>query len=179
MLRICGSTNRLCDGIHRRRFIEIGSMGLFGLSLAELLRSDAAAANAAGRSVRHPSNQSVLLIWQHGGPSQLDTFDMKPEAPAEVRGPYRPIRSSLAGLDVCELCPEQAKIMDKCTVIRSFSHANGDALLQGEDVLKLRIIPQQIYDRTFARSWIAKNVFHAFCFQHLQQSLFSGHQLGH
>ena len=62
----------------------------------------------------------------HGGPSQLDMYDMKPLAPKEYRGPFSPVRSNLPGLDVCELLPEHAKVMDKCTVIRSFSHGNGD-----------------------------------------------------
>lgn len=122
-------TNRgrsFCDGFTRRRFLEVGSLGVLGLSLADLLRKPALAADAAGRMSRYSSARSVILIWQHGGPSQLDTFDMKPEAPAEVRGPYQPIASTLPGLDVCELCPEQAKVMDRCTVIRSFSHGNGD-----------------------------------------------------
>jgi hypothetical protein len=120
------ATKRFCDGMSRRRFIEIGSLGLFGLSLSKLLCDEARGADASGRSVQHRSKRSVILVWQHGGPSQLDTFDMKPNASEEVRGPYRPIASSLPGLDVCELCPEQAKIMDKCTVIRSFSHGDGD-----------------------------------------------------
>lgn len=101
-------------------------MSAMGLSLAGLLRSESQAADAAGKKTRHRSGKSIILIWQHGGPSQLDTFDMKPDASAEVRGPYQPIASSLPGLDVSELCPEQAKVMDKCTVIRSFSHGNGD-----------------------------------------------------
>lgn len=132
MLRIQDPTNEhstsksFCDRLSRRRFIEIGSLGTFGLSLSGLLKSEARAADAAGRPVRRESPRSVILIWQHGGPSQLDTFDMKPDAPVEVRGPYRPIASKLPGLDVSELCPEQAKVMDKCTVIRSFSHENGD-----------------------------------------------------
>ena len=118
MLTINGSTDRsLCDGLRRRRFLQIGAMSTFGLSLPDLLRAE----QQTGRSSR-----SVILIWMHGGPSQLDTFDMKPLAPAEVRGPWKPIPSSLPGLDVCELMPEHAKIMDKCTVIRSFSHGNGD-----------------------------------------------------
>ncbi len=126
MLEIRGAAHSLCDGISRRRFIEIGSLGVFGLSLPHLLRRETAAADAAGRTVRHSSKRSVILIWQHGGPSQLDTFDMKPLAPAEYRGPYQPIASALPGLDVCELCPVQARVMDKCTVIRSYSHGNGD-----------------------------------------------------
>jgi hypothetical protein len=122
MLRIenpCGE--RFCDGLSRRRFIEIGGLGAFGLSLSSLFRT-AQGASASART----SPKSVILVWQHGGPSQLDTFDMKPHAPAEVRGPWKPIPSTLPGLDVCELCPEQAKVMHHCTVIRSFSHGNGD-----------------------------------------------------
>ncbi len=127
MLRIGSSTQQhFCDGMSRRRFIEIGGLSVFGLSLSRLLAGEALAANASGQSVGHRSKRSVILVWQHGGPSQLDTFDMKPDAPAEVRGPYRPVPSALPGLDVSELCPEQAKVMDKCTVIRSFSHGNGD-----------------------------------------------------
>ncbi len=118
--------SRFCDGLSRRRFLEVGSLSVFGLSLADLLRRPTHGADSAGRPARYSSPRSVILIWQHGGPSQLDTFDMKPEAVREVRGPYQPIASSLPGLDVCELCPEQAKVMDRCTVIRSFSHGNGD-----------------------------------------------------
>ena len=126
MFKITGTKQSLCDGINRRRFIQVGSLGLFGLSLPQLLRNETLAADATGRNVKHHSKRSVIMIWQHGGPSQLDTFDMKPGAPAEVRGPYQSISSSLPGLEVGELCPEQAKVMDKCTVIRSFSHGNGD-----------------------------------------------------
>ena len=127
MLRILGKqSNSICDGLSRRRFLEIGSIGAFGLSLPGLLRSESSAADAVGQAAQHRSKRSVILIWQHGGPSQLDTFDMKPDAIAEVRGPYQPIQSSLPGLDVCELCPEQAKAMHLCTVIRSYSHKNSD-----------------------------------------------------
>ncbi|MCA9212669.1 MAG: DUF1501 domain-containing protein [Planctomycetales bacterium] len=117
MLSIRGKSERFCSGLNRRRFIQIGS--LFGLSLADVLRAEA----------RHPasrSKKSVILIWQHGGPSQLDTFDMKPDVVEEVRGPYKSIGSSLPGLPICELMPHHAKVMDTCTVIRSFTHGNGD-----------------------------------------------------
>lgn len=108
-----------CDGIGRRRFLQVGALSAFGLNLPQLLQAEQ----------RHPgaaSKKSVILIWMHGGPSQLDTFDMKPLAPAEYRGAFSPMASSLPGLDVCELLPEHAKVMDKCSVIRSFSHGNGD-----------------------------------------------------
>ena len=90
-----------------------------GLSLADVLRAEASSGHGA-------SKKAVILIWQHGGPSQLDTFDMKPFAPSEYRGPYQSVASTLPGLDVCELMPHHAKVMDRCTVIRSFSHGNGD-----------------------------------------------------
>ena len=111
-----------CDGVSRRRMLQIGAVGTFGLRLPDLLKAEQS-------GLVHPAaraRKSVILVWMHGGPSQLDTFDMKPNAPAEYRGAFKPIASSLAGLDVCELLPEHAKVMDKCTVIRSFSHGNGD-----------------------------------------------------
>ncbi|MBX3442475.1 MAG: DUF1501 domain-containing protein [Planctomyces sp.] len=123
MLTINGKSDQFCNGLSRRRFIEVGGMSVFGLSLSNLLKREAQAASSTGRS---RSKKSVILIWQHGGPSQLDTFDMKPLAPLEYRGPYQSIDSSLPGLPVCELMPHHAKIMDKCTVIRSFSHGDGD-----------------------------------------------------
>lgn len=119
MLSIRGKSERFCNGMNRRRFMQIGS--LFGLSLADILRAESAASHRPSRS-----KTSVILIWQHGGPSQLDTFDMKPDVVEEVRGPYKSIGSTLSGLPVCELMPYHAKIMDKCTVIRSFTHGNGD-----------------------------------------------------
>ena len=109
-----------CDGVSRRRFIQVGALGVFGLSLADLLRAEA----TAGLTTRSP--RSVIMIWQHGGPSQLDTFDMKPLAASEYRGPYRSIATTLPGLDISELMTEHAKVMDRSTVIRSYSHNNGD-----------------------------------------------------
>ncbi len=122
MLEILGPQKRRCDGINRRHFMRIGAIGgisAASLTLADLLRSEA---DGGQRS----SRRSVILIWQHGGPSQLDTFDMKPDAPAEVRGPYSSIETTLPGLRIAETLPYQAKVMDKCTVIRSFTHGNGD-----------------------------------------------------
>ena len=121
MLEITSPQNSssFCDGLSRRRFIQVGALGAFGLSLSDLLRTESIA--GPRRSPR-----SVIMIWQHGGPSQLDTFDMKPLAPSEYRGPYRSIASTLPGLEISELMPEHAKVMDRCTVIRSYSHGNGD-----------------------------------------------------
>lgn len=122
MLNIFGkSRNSLCNGINRRKFMQIGGLGLGGITLADALQSDAKAS-----VYEKSSKRSVILIWQHGGPSQLDTFDMKPDQPSEVRGPWTSIETSLPGLRISELLPHHAKVMDKCTVIRSFTHGNGD-----------------------------------------------------
>ncbi len=122
MLKISGkslTSSNFCDGISRRRALQIGALGTFGIGLTDLLKAEQS-------SPPSRSHKSVILIWMHGGPSQLDTFDMKPLAPKEYRGPFTSVPSSLSGLDVCELLPEHARVMDKCTVVRSFSHGNGD-----------------------------------------------------
>jgi hypothetical protein len=118
MLTIQGSSGRLCDGLNRRRFIQVGALSYFGLNLADVLRAES--------ERRFNSRRSVILVWQHGGPSQLDTFDMKPHVAEEVRGPYKSIATTQTGLHICELMPWHAQVMDKCTVIRSFTHGNGD-----------------------------------------------------
>ncbi len=123
MLRIEGSSKKLCDGVSRRKFIEVGTLSAFGLSISDLLRGEA---NAAVRSKVSGSPKSVILIWQHGGPSQLDTFDMKMDQPEEVRGPYQPINTNVPGIQVSELMKYHAKVMDHCSIIRSFTHGNGD-----------------------------------------------------
>ena len=119
MLSIRGNSTQFCDGLSRRRFIEIGGLSAFGLTLVDLLRSEAKAASTD----YHRRKRSVILVWQHGGPSQLDTFDMKPNAPSEYRGPYTSIRSSLDGYPISELLPYHAKILDKTTIFRAF-HAS-------------------------------------------------------
>ena len=98
MLEISGKKTQqnLCDGLGRRRFLQVGGLSALGLSLSDLLRLETEAASGH-------SKKSVILIWQHGGPSQLDTFDIKPLAPSEYRGPYNSIQSSLPGLDFCNL----------------------------------------------------------------------------
>lgn len=118
MLRLNGRSNSFCDGLSRRSFIQVGTLGFAGFSLPHLLRAEEAR--------KHQSKRSVILVWQHGGPSQLDTFDMKPDAPAEIRGPYQPIETNVRGIQVSELMQYHAKVMDKCTIFRGFTHGNGD-----------------------------------------------------
>ena len=117
MLYITGKSRPLCDSLSRRQFIAVGSLGFFGCTLSNLL-----AAESAGQR----SKRSVILIWQHGGPSQLDTFDLKPNAASEVRGPYKSIATTLPGVRISELMTYHAKVMDKLSVVRSFTHSTND-----------------------------------------------------
>ncbi len=113
------TTRPLCRGpATRREFLRVGASALGGLSLADLL----AARAAAGTSVVSELPTSVILFWMWGGPSQIETFDPKPNAPSEYRGPFRPIATSVPGIEICELFPQLAKIADKYSLIRSLHH---------------------------------------------------------
>src|SRR5689334_16515767 len=104
-----------CSGpIHRREFLRAGTLALGGLSLPQL-----AAANSRGQL---STDTSVILFWMWGGPSQLETFDPKPNAPSEYRGPFRSIATNVPGLDICEIFPRLSQLADKYTVIRSVHH---------------------------------------------------------
>jgi hypothetical protein len=124
MLRILGSPKRLCDGMTRRDMLWAGGLSLFGLGLSDYLRltAQAAEANRHSPAKSFGKAKACILLFLYGSPSQLETFDMKPDAPVEIRGEFRPIRSSLPGLDVCELLPHTARIMDRVTVVRSVTH---------------------------------------------------------
>lgn len=119
MLTIWGKKQRaLCDGIARRDFLRVGALGLGGLTLADLLRYRAAGAEA-GRTSNVGSHRAVIMIYLCGAPSHQDTYDLKPDAPAEYRGEFRPIRTNVPGIDICELMPLQARIADKLAIIRN------------------------------------------------------------
>jgi len=119
MLTIWGKKQRLCDGLSRREFLRIGALGGL-LSLADVGRLKAQAAPGAAKSALAP-NKSVIMVYLLGGPAQLDTYDLKPDAPPEYRGEFRPIKTRVSGIDICELFPKQAALMDKLTLIRSLS----------------------------------------------------------
>src|ERR1041384_835499 len=91
----CGDIR--CDGQSRRDFLHLGALSCLGLSLADLLRFQALAANP-----RAQRDVSCILIWLDGGPSHLETFDLKPDAPIEVRGEFKPIKTAVPGIDICE-----------------------------------------------------------------------------
>jgi hypothetical protein len=115
MLTIWGSPKSFCDGISRRNFLKIGALGA-GLTLADMLRLRSQAA-AAGRAPGR--NKAAIMIYLPGGPSHMDMYDLKPEAPAEFRGEFRPIRTNVPGCHICELMPRQARMWDKLAAIRS------------------------------------------------------------
>lgn len=110
-----------CDGIARRSFLKAGALAFGGLSMSSLFRAQAAAA-AEGAAAK---DLSVILIWQGGGPSHLDMWDLKPQAPSEFRGTFNPIKSNLDGYQVCEHMPNIAKVCDKLTILRSVTHPDG------------------------------------------------------
>lgn len=101
---------------HRRGMLKAGMAGMAGLSLPELLMRRAEAARD-GRAM--PSGKSVILLWMTGGPSHIDTWDMKPERPPENRGPFSPIATNVPGIRICEHLPKQAAMMDQFTLVRS------------------------------------------------------------
>ena len=111
MLTIWGEKQRFCDGVTRRGFLKIGAFGA-GLTLAEMLRLRASAGTAS-------STKSAIMIYLPGGPSHMDMYDLKPDAPKEFRGEFKPIPTNVPGVQICELFPLQARMWDKLAVIRS------------------------------------------------------------
>src|SRR5689334_10872613 len=106
-----------CNGATRRDFLKIGSLGAIGFSLADYL-----AAQAQGKLTSAADDRSVIMIFNLGAPSQLDTFDMKPDAPAEIRGPFKPISTKSPEIQISEIFPRHAEIADKFSLVRSCYH---------------------------------------------------------
>ncbi len=119
MLTIPGIESSYCDGMTRRSCLQIGGLALGGLSLPEILRAESQ--SKSGRSIK-----GVIMVILPGGPSHLDMYDLKPQAPAEIRGELDPIATTVPGLDVCELMPGLAGIADKLSVIRSLHGFRND-----------------------------------------------------
>ena len=106
---------RLCDGLSRRHFLSVGTLALGGLSLADLLRLEA---RAAGDDTA--PQKSVIFVYLPGGPSHIDLYDMKPDAPVEIRGEFRPIKTTVPGMEISELMPLQARIAGRFSIVRGF-----------------------------------------------------------
>ena len=118
MLTIPGSPSRFCDNVSRREFLQIGGLGTAGLALPELFRARAQATErGAPRSTGRA--KACILLFMGGGPPQMDTFDLKPDAPAEVRGIFSPIASSIPGTQISELLPKLAQQTHRYAIIRS------------------------------------------------------------
>ncbi len=120
MLTIYGTRNYggFCDRMGRRDFLTIGGMALGGLALPELLRAES---QPGARS-----HKAIINVFLPGGPPHIDMWDLKPDAPAEIRGEYSPIKTNVPGMEICELFPKLAKMADKFAIIRSLSDSSGD-----------------------------------------------------
>jgi hypothetical protein len=121
MLSILGRPQRVCSGLTRRELLRAGGAGLLGLSVPQLL-----AAEQAGLVSPQARAKSVIFVFLFGGPSQLETFDLKPDAAEKIRGPFRPIASRTPDLLMCEHLPKLADISDRFCVIRSMTHPHND-----------------------------------------------------
>jgi hypothetical protein len=132
MLRIdAGSAGRYCDGLNRRSFLQLGIAGMASVALPQILRARADSAARSGKT----RDTAVILLWLDGGPSHLDLYDMKPDAPAEYRGIWKPIRTNVPGIEITELFPRQARVADKFSIVRSLHHDTGDHFAGGHRML--------------------------------------------
>ncbi len=123
MLRVLGSPSRLCDGLTRREMLRAGGLSMLGLTTADLLRHEAAHAAAASQAGgSFGKAKACIILFLYGSPSQLETYDPKPEAPAEIRGQFQAIDTAVPGLKICEHLPRLAKVLDRATVVRSMTH---------------------------------------------------------
>src|SRR3954462_7665336 len=113
MLLLGRQRQKTCQTLDRRAFVQAGASTILGLSLADLLRFQAQGMPAAGPA------RSILLLWLWGGPAQLDTWDPKPNAPAEFRGPFSPIPTRVTGIRISELFPQVARMTDRLAIVRS------------------------------------------------------------
>jgi hypothetical protein len=112
-----------CEGFYRRDFLRLGAAGLFGLSLPSLLRLEAAAKSRRDKGEAPARRaEAVIQVWLGGGPASIDMWDLKPNAPAEIRGEFKPISTSVSGLQISEHLPQMARTMKKATVVRSLAH---------------------------------------------------------
>jgi uncharacterized protein DUF1501 len=122
MLTILGRGQRYCDGISRRSFLKIGGFAFgstVGLTLADILRAEA----ATGKRSQH---KAVINVFLGGGPPHQDMWDLKMDAPSDIRGEFKPIKTNVPGIEICEVFPKLAGIMDRCAIIRSVVGSTGD-----------------------------------------------------
>src|SRR3954471_24203160 len=118
----------LCEGLSRRSFLQVGSAGLAMLSLPNLMRMEA---NGAVKE-RAAKIRNCIVIFLVGSPGHLDTWDMKPDAPSNIRGKFNPINTNVSGIQICEHFPLMAKMMDKVALIRSLHYNSGSSHENGQ-----------------------------------------------
>jgi hypothetical protein len=126
-----GQSGRYCDGLSRRSFLRVGVAGMAALALPQILR----AKNESAKTLGQTKNTSVILIWLDGGPGHMDTYDMKPEAPKEYAGLWKPIKTRVPGFEITEMFPKQAKITNLFSMVRSLHHDTGDHFAGGHRML--------------------------------------------
>jgi hypothetical protein len=114
-----GGSSAFCDGFTRREFLKIGGLALGGLTLTDLLAAEASAGVRGG-------HKAIIMVYLPGGPAHQDTYDLKPDAPAEIRGEFKPIKTNVSGIEICEHMPRLAKMMDKFAIIRSLVGARDE-----------------------------------------------------
>src|SRR5437762_767658 len=150
MSHVTDAPRRSFDGLTRREVLRLGGLPLAGLSLPRLLANDAAPAPArAGRKARA---KSCLLVFLEGGPSHIDLWDMKPDAPAEVRGEFKPIATKTPGLQVSEHLPRLAARAERLAIVRSLSHREYNHLTATHQVLTGSPMPGGVPDKVASRS---------------------------
>lgn len=132
MLRVdAGHTGKYCDGIQRRSFVQLGIAGMASLGVGDVLRAKASSLESQPDGTAN----AAILIWLDGGPSHLDLYDLKPDAPDEIRGLWQPIATNVPGMEISELFPKQAAVADKFSIVRSLHHGTGDHFAGGHRML--------------------------------------------
>ncbi len=122
MLSILGSKHTLCDGLTRRDFLQIGGLGALGLTLSDMIRLESAQAGLGDVSRMFGKAKACILLFPYGSPPQHETFDPKPDAPAEIQGELKAIPTVVPGIEIGEMLPGVAQVMDRVTVVRSMTH---------------------------------------------------------
>ena len=132
--------------------MQVGYSGALGLGLTSLLNQKAIAADSESGARRQASGKRMILVWTTGAMSHHDTLDMKPDAPAEVRGQFNPVQTKIPGYQICEHLPELAKLADKYSVIRSFTHKDNNHLMSTHHVLTGQFQPGAFFDKIASRT---------------------------